>query len=68
MSDEHVDWDRIEQEYVDYGVEQVGEPIIPTRALGMNDIEDIFADRPLADDPRPQDRDDMEDRRNRRSG
>lgn len=40
------DWDRIEQGYVDHGIEPVGEPMTPTRLLGVSDLDDIFAGRP----------------------
>jgi hypothetical protein len=46
------DWDRIEQGYVDHGIEQIGEPMTPTRLLDVSDLDDIFAGRPLADAPR----------------
>lgn len=52
MSGQRVDWDRIEQEYVDHGAKRIGEEITPSRRLGDGDIEDIFAGRPLADEPR----------------
>jgi hypothetical protein len=52
MSNDKTDWDRIEQEYVDHGIEQIGEPNTPTRMLDVGDLDDVFAGRPLANAPR----------------
>ena len=51
MSNE-TDWDELSDEYTEHTPAIIGETISPQRAITMDDIDDIFAGRPLADQPR----------------
>ena len=51
MSNE-TDWDELSDEYTEHTPAIIGETIRPQRAITMDDIDDIFAGRPLADQPR----------------
>lgn len=48
-----VDWNEISDQYAaDDAVTQIGPSIKVTRELTMDDLDDIFAGRPLAEKPR----------------
>ena len=51
MSNE-TDWDELSDEYTEHTPAIIGETIRPQRAITMDYIDDIFAGRPLADQPR----------------
>ncbi|OZG62581.1 hypothetical protein BHAP_2055 [Bifidobacterium hapali] len=46
------DWDKLSDEYAEHTPDIIGETIRPQRAITMDDIDDIFAGRPLAEKPR----------------
>ncbi|KAB5606873.1 ribbon-helix-helix protein, CopG family [Bifidobacterium jacchi] len=46
------DWDKLSDEYAKHTPGIIGETIRPQRAITMDDIDDIFAGRPLAEKPR----------------
>ena len=50
MSNE-TDWDELSDEYTEHTPAIIGETIRPQRAITMDDIDDIFAGRPLAVSP-----------------
>lgn len=50
MSNE-TDWDELSDEYTEHTPAIIGETIRPQRAITMDDIDDIFAGRPLAGRP-----------------
>ncbi|KAA8824218.1 hypothetical protein EMO92_08830 [Bifidobacterium reuteri] len=46
------DWDKLSDEYFEHTPDIIGETIRPQKAITMDDLDDIFARRPLAENPR----------------
>ena len=53
MTDEKT-WDELSDYYAGHTPEIIREIQVPDRALTADDLDDIFAGRPLADQPRPK--------------
>lgn len=53
MTDEKT-WDKLSDYYAGHTPEIIREIQVPDRALTADDLDDIFAGRPLADQPRPK--------------
>ena len=53
MTDEKK-WDELSDYYAGHTPEIIREIQVPDRALTADDLDDIFAGRPLADQPRPK--------------
>jgi hypothetical protein len=47
-----IDWGKVSDDYAAHTPAIIGTTIHPNRAITMNDLDDIFAGRPLADAPR----------------
>ena len=47
-----IDWSKISDSYARETPQIIGEVIRPARPITVDDLDDIFAGRPLADTPR----------------
>ena len=54
MTNEDNEWDQLSDYYAEHTPQILGEVDLPQRALTEQDLDDIFAGRPLSDNPRPK--------------